>query len=605
MGVQNPKLASFSREIIQQVLAANDIVDVIGAYVDLKPSGTDRFVGLSPFQNERTPSFHVTRSRQMYYCFSTGQGGDLIKFLQVIEGLSFVEAVERLAERANVALPSASAYDKREDYERKQVAELGAFALKHFKAVLDDPIKGGPGRKYVQSRALKPETLKRFALGFAPAEHNNLLDAARAAKFPERILELSGLLKRGQRGDLYDFFRGRVMIPIRDTAGRVVAFGGRDITGEAPGKYINSPENILYKKGRTLYGIYESREAMRHEKKALLVEGYFDLMRCHDVGVENVVASCGTALTPEQARLIRRYCEEVIILFDGDAAGIRAATRGVGVLMGAGLGVRIVTLPGGVDPDDYIRDEGVAAFRQQLAGAVDFISYYAAVNADRLASVEGRDAVAKDLFAIVREVEEPVRQDAYLQEIARSLRLSENAVRSAFSRVVQRGKRPAQEARDASTETEAKQKPVATYRAFSSHPDDVTFVAALLAHDAVRVLVEAALEDWWILSDEAFDQVVYTVCTAEDDAIDLQALSSDAQALYAASATADPPPAGAAEDLATQRLNRVRREILRAEGLRIEQEIRAADASQDTARVIELTRQRFELRQQMDAVSAA
>ena len=590
-------MASFSPEIIQQVLAANDIVDVIGAYVDLKPSGTDRFVGLSPFQNEKTPSFHVTRSKQVYYCFSTDQGGDLLSFLQKVEGLTFPEAVERLAERGGVALPAASGYSKRDDFERKQVAELGSFALKFYRDVLADPLRGGDGRRYLDGRHFQPDTIKKFALGFAPDDFQSFVDAASAAKYNERILEISGLAKRGQRGILYNFFRNRLMFPIRDTAGRVVAFGGRDITGEAPGKYINSPENIVYKKGHTLYGLYEAREAMRLEKRALLVEGYFDVMRCHEAGVEHVVATCGTALTPEQAKLIRRYAEEAILLYDGDAAGIRAATRGVAILMGAGLGVRIVTLPNGADPDDYIQEAGVEAFQEQLANARDFVSYYAEVNAARLDSIEGRNEVAKELFAILQELDDPLRQDSYLQHIAKVLKLNDHSVRQAFGRVARREARR----KDRNDETPASK---ATFRSYALSPDDISFVAAMLTYDAVRVLVEKGIEDGWTPGDSAFDEVVATVVNAEGVSVDIGALSERAGALYAAAATAEAIPEAQAIADTRMRINQLRRDSLQAEGRQIEEAIRAADAAKDTSRVMELTQRRFELRRLMDAVGA-
>jgi DNA primase len=594
-------LASFDREFILQVLAANDIVDVISAYVDLKPAGTDRFVGLSPFQNERTPSFSVTRSKQAYYCFSTDQGGDLITFLEKVEGLTFVEAVERLAERAGIAMPAASAYDKREDFERKQVAELGAFALAHYRGVLADPIRGGEGRRYLESRNFQPETIKKFALGYAPEAANGFIDAARAAKYNDRILEISGLARRSDRGGgLYSFFRNRLMFPIRDTSGRVVAFGGRDITGEAKGKYINSPENIVYKKGRTLYGLYEGREAMRREKRALLVEGYFDVMRCHEAGVEQVVATCGTALTPEQAKLIRRYAEEVTILYDGDAAGIRAATRGVAILMGAGLGVTIVTLPKGADPDDYIQEAGVEAFRAQLETARDFVSYYAEVSADRLESIEGRNEIAKEMFAVLQEMNDPLRQDAYLQHIAKVLKLNEHSVRQAYGRVAQR------QSRRQAIRTENDEAPAAkaTYRSFLVSPDDAIFVSDMLAHDAVRAMVETALEDSWSPSGTPFDEVVAAIVDAGSGPIDLSAMSERARTLYAAAATAEARDERLALDDAAMRINRLKRESLTAEGRRLEEAIRKANDAQDMVQVIQLSQRRLELRRQIDAVGA-
>jgi len=426
-------VARYSRDVIQQVQAANDIVEVIGQYVDLKPAGNDRFLGLSPFQSEKTPSFNVSRSKQAYYCFSTDQGGDIFSFLQAVEGLSFTEALERLADRAGIRLPKPGRHDSRAEYEREKLFELGAFARKFFMDVIADPLKGGAGRAYLKTRALKPDTAKQFGIGFAPEGFNGLLDAARAKGFDDRILELSGLIKRSGKGSLYDFFRSRVITPIRDVSGRVVAFGGRDITGEAQGKYINSPENPVYKKSKVLYALYEARDAIRKSGQALLAEGYFDVLRLHDAGICNAVATCGTALTPDQAKLLRRYCRDVVLVYDGDAAGLRAAARGAGILMAAGLAVRILVLKDGLDPDDFVRAEGPDAFRAAIETARAFVPFYAEANAARLTSIEGRHEVAQELFAVLREIDDDLRRDAYLGEIAAALKLNEHAVRKSFA----------------------------------------------------------------------------------------------------------------------------------------------------------------------------
>jgi DNA primase len=270
---------------------------------------------------------------------------------------------------------------------------------------------------------LKPETIKRFGLGYAPDGWSSLLDAARTAGFKEPVAEASGLARRGDR-DAYDFFRNRLMIPIRDVSNNVVAFGGRDL-GDGTPKYINSPENALYKKSRVLYGLCEGRDAMRREKRAILVEGYFDLMRCFDAGIENVVATCGTALTPEQAGLIHRYVPEVVIVYDADAAGIRAALRGVGLLTDAGLTVRAMTLPDGKDPDDFIRAHGADAFRDLVDGALDFVTFYVRMSRDRLDTIEGRTTVAREIFTILASLNDELRRDEYLKRAARELNLHE------------------------------------------------------------------------------------------------------------------------------------------------------------------------------------
>ncbi len=597
-------MGKYSRESIQQVLAANDIVDVIGQYVDLKPAGSDRFLGLSPFQSEKTPSFNVSRSRQAYYCFSTDQGGDLITFLQAVEGLSFVEAVERLADRAGIRLPKPGRHDSREEYERERLYELGAFARKHFMQMLADPLKGGAGRTYLKTRALRDETAKHFGIGFAADSFNNLLDAARTAGFDERILELSGLAKRGTKGNLYDFFRSRLITPIRDVNGRVVAFGGRDITGEAPGKYINSPENPVYKKAKTLYALYEAKEAIRKSGRALLAEGYFDVLRLHDSGICNAVATCGTALTPDQAQLLRRYCREAVLVYDGDNAGLRAAARGSGILIAAGLTVRILTLSDGMDPDDFVRAEGPDAFAAAIESADSFVPFYAEANRARLTSIEGRHEVAQELFAIVRDIKDELRRDAYLAEIASALKLNEHAVRKSFAEGPVRA--PArQETPRPGDESDAERPCKATYKAFRQSPDDIEVLRALLHNPELRSAARGCLKEV-PFPDSDFGRVLRIVLEDEAEAqAAVREAGGGAARLYAAAAAGEPQPGDKARRIVEQRLRSIEREALKHRTAALEEAIRQAESMRDQERVRDLLREMMALRAQLQALEAA
>ena len=308
-------MQTYNREIVQQVLAANDIVQVLGAALELKSAGSDRLKGLCPFHREKTPSFVVSRTRQNFHCYGCGKGGDVIDFVMEHEGLTFVEALRRLADRAGIRLPAMTERDNQAEAMRTRLLEFGKFARGFFQQTLTHPTLGRTGREYLVGRRLRDETVARFGLGYVPEAWTHLLDAAKQKGYSDKVLEASGMFKQGQRGGYYDFFRNRLMIPVRDVSGNVVAFGGRDL-GDSPAKYINSPETTIYKKSRVLYGLHEARDALREKKRALLVEGYFDLLRCFDSGIENVVASCGTALTPEQASLVRRYVPEVVIVYD-------------------------------------------------------------------------------------------------------------------------------------------------------------------------------------------------------------------------------------------------------------------------------------------------
>ena len=556
-------MARYSREIVREVLAANDIVDVVGSFLDLKPSGGRRWKALSPFKNERTPSFMVSQDRQSYHCFSTDQGGDALSFLMAVEGLSFGEALQKLADKAGIRLPVATAADEKAESQRSQLIDFGVFASAHFKRNLTDPMRGSVARKYVEKRALREATVARFGLGFAQDSPVNLLEAAKEKGYADATLEASGLFKRSERGSLYDFFRNRVMFPIKDISGNVVAFGGRDL-GDSPAKYINSPETRLYKKSRVLYGLHEARDAIRKTGYAVLVEGYFDLLRCFDVGVENVVATCGTALTEEQAALIRRYAPEVVLVYDGDAAGIRAALKGTKMLVAAGLAVRAAALPGGLDPDDFVRTAGADAFRTVLAEAKDFVGFYVAMSEERTQTIEGRTAVAHELFEIVRGITDEILADGYLKQIGKALGLSEWACKSEYEKLG-RG-----EARSKAKQDDEPGRPVPLAR------DDVDFVNALIGDEALLRMAEQALDEV-PLPITPLASLLELLFTSDHLPVVSDIDDPEAQRLWCAASAAEPRSAEEAKAMVSKRVARLRRESLVMEQVRMQEAIREAE----------------------------
>lgn len=581
----------YSRDVVAQVLAANDIVDVIGACLDLKPSGSNRFVALCPFHKEKTPSFSVNRERQMFYCFGCEKGGDAIAFLCDYEGVVFVEALRKLADRAGIRLPAPSGRSDKEESLRHQLFEAGIFAQRFFARNLEDPLKGGRARSHLRARALKPDTVKRFALGYAPDDWRALIGAAREAGIHDRVLESAGLAKRAEGKDPYDFFRDRLMFPIRDVSGNVVAFGGRDLGGEASAKYINTSENSVYKKSRVLYGLHETREALRREKQAVLVEGYFDLLRCFDVGIQNVVATCGTALTDQQAALIRRYVSEVVVVYDGDPAGVRAALRGIAILTGAGLTVRALALPVGQDPDDYIREQGVEAFRSLMDAAPDFVAFYARMNGDRLTSIEGRTEVAKEIFAILLAIDDELRRDEYLKRTARELELHEWAVRKEFQVFLRTGR-----SRDAriSSEEEA---PVT----LKMSEDDREFLSVLLVNEPMRERAKELLATV-TLSPSPLVEVLGALF--DDPKADVAGrLSSDgARALYAAASNTPALVSERAESLVQKRVTRLKKDALLVEAGRLQEAIKEAERQDDGAKVTELISRKIGINREIEEV---
>lgn len=556
-----------SREDIkEQVKNATDIVDVIGSYIELKPAGHGRHKALCPFHSEKTPSFTVNRDKQSFFCFGCEKGGDVFTFLMEMDGRTFPEALQVLADKAGIQLPEFRGGGSQESNLRADLIELGSFARKLYRDELNRKNRNNPGHAYLMTRRLSEATVESFGLGYVPDAWQTLTEAAGKRGFRDEVLLESGLAKRGNSGRIYDHFRNRLMFPIRDASGNVAAFGGRAL-GDDPAKYINSPETALYKKSSVLYGLYEARQAMRETKSAFLVEGYFDLLRCVDVGIENVVATCGTALTPGQAKLLKRYVDEAVVVYDGDTAGVRAAVRSVDILVNAGLSVRAMVLPNGQDPDDFILESGGDAFRTMAKEAQGFVAFYARMNADRSGTIEGRSQVAQELFDIVRNVTDPIRQDEYIKLIARELRLDEYRCREQFQRSGRdRGYTPPREERDDTPRT-----PINAF--------DRDFVACLMQNPEWLDDVSVALKELGSMDDPLWD--VLEALTTDRDRDPLGRIERPAaRQLYLAASTADHTWGDQGRVMVDERLAEFRRTALKAESARVQQAMyRAQEAN--------------------------
>jgi DNA primase len=356
-----------------EVRSKNDIVEVISSYVKLEPRG-NRYVGLCPFHGEKTPSFHVIPQMQIYHCFGCKASGDVFKFLQERDHLSFYEALVFLAKRARIPLPQEERTPEEEKTyrERRSMYDALDFAARFFHQQLSNE-EGREGREYLLRRGLSEETLRHFRLGWAPG-YGRMLRAMRA-RFPLDLLQKVGLIMPRREGDGYmDAFFGRVMFPITDLTGRVIGFGGRILEGNGP-KYKNTSDTPLFTKRHVLYGLAQAKEAIRTQKQAVLVEGYMDVITPHQVGIGHVIAPLGTALTDEQCKLLRQQVEQVIVAFDTDTAGQMATLRGLEKLYETGCDVRILRLPEGKDPDEYIRTHGAEGFRAALDEAIPLVEF--------------------------------------------------------------------------------------------------------------------------------------------------------------------------------------------------------------------------------------
>ena len=351
------------QEYIQEVVARNDITEVIGQYVQLRHRGRT-YTGLCPFHNEKTPSFTVYPDTQSFYCFGCGAAGDVINFVRKISNLGYVEAVKQLAGRAGMPMPEE---DDQESRSRSRLLEINRNAARYFYDQLNAPTpEAAMARRYWrEKRGLSDAAIRRFGLGYAPEDFVGLLHYLRHRGFTEPELESSGLVKRSAKGNLYDIFRHRVMVPIIDVRGNIIAFGGRVMDDSKP-KYINSPETMVYHKSRTLFALNVAKKST--SKRYILCEGYMDVISMHEAGFDTAVCACGTALTPEQVKLLTEYADEVVLSYDSDEAGQKATERSLALFSGTNLQVRVLNIPGAKDPDEFIRTYGRDRFEAVLEG---------------------------------------------------------------------------------------------------------------------------------------------------------------------------------------------------------------------------------------------
>ncbi len=356
----------YPQEVIEEVRTRNDIVDVISGYVRLQKKGASHF-GLCPFHNEKSPSFSVSQSKQMYYCFGCGAGGNVITFLQQYENASFQEAVKMLADRAGIRLPEAeySEAERAKENHRARLLAVNKEAAKYFYYQLRAP-QGGQGLSYLKDRRLSDETLHKFGLGFANKTSDDLSRYLREKGFSDELIKEAGLATFDERWGLHDKFWNRVIFPIQDINHRVIGFGGR-VMGDGTPKYLNSPETPVFDKSRNLYGLNFARSSRKNQ--FILCEGYMDVITMHQAGFTQAVASLGTAFTAGQASLLKRYADEVLLAYDSDGAGVKAALRAIGILRESGLTGRVLSFAPHKDPDEFIKAEGAEAFEKRLAEA--------------------------------------------------------------------------------------------------------------------------------------------------------------------------------------------------------------------------------------------
>ncbi len=431
-------MAGFEQEFIARVLAATDIVDLVGAVVPLTKRTGDNLFGRCPFHKENTPSFSVNKRKQIFHCFGCGEGGDAIGWLMKFEKVTFVESVRRLAERAKIDLPRYR--PGADDSQNEALYRLHDLAQKFYADRLNnqEDATAKLAMEYLLKRGLTPDTIKDCGIGLSPANWDSFANLALREGFRTEQLLGSGLCGRAETGNTYDRFRDRIMFPIQNLSGRIVAFGGRILPGSTENaKYINSPETSIYRKSEILYGMPWARDEVRKQEAVIVVEGYLDLISLHQFGVRNAVATSGTALTIRQARLLHRFAPKVFLVYDGDEAGRRASLRGGDVMVAEGLDVVVAFLPEGDDPDTFVQKNGAEAFRELLTTGSGWLDhqYNHAANMGLLNTPSGTVTALRELVRVLKEMSDTTVQDFWSKRIAQRFLVTETIVRHELSKI--------------------------------------------------------------------------------------------------------------------------------------------------------------------------
>jgi DNA primase len=430
-------MAIIPPETVQQILDATDIVEMIQGYFPLKRSGSN-FQAVCPFHNEKTPSFNVNPHRQIFHCFGCQAGGDAIKFVMLYENLSFPEASKKLADRAGVIVikETLDPKDLAKQRGKSDLMRMQKSASEWFHRLLFKSREAQPARDYLKSRGLSMETSRAWKFGYAPNDQRLFMDWARAEGFAVPQLVEGGLAKWRDEGrpgvGAYSFFRQRLMFPVNNDLGDPIAFSGRILSpDQGGGKYVNSPETILFNKGRSFFGLDKSKRAILKAKRAIICEGQLDLIAAFEAGIENVVAPLGTAFTPDHARILKRHTEEVILCFDSDNAGLNAASKAFRILAPSGMLIRLALLPEGEDPDSLIRKRGADALREILEAAPEFFDFQIDRRGGKLnqGSLRDRLAFARELSADIALIEDKMMQDSLISRVTIRLGVGEDDIR--------------------------------------------------------------------------------------------------------------------------------------------------------------------------------
>lgn len=424
---------SYPEELIEEIRINNDIVDVVSEYVKLERKGKDYF-GLCPFHKEKTPSFSVVATKQIFYCFGCGKGGNVIHFVMNAENLDFIESIKLLGDRARIQLPEGDSSEEIEKAQlKKEVIKINTEAAKFYFNTLSTK-NGEAGKRYLNNRKISEHTIKKFGIGYSLDEWDILYKHLIEKGYEEKNILKSGLILPNKNGGYYDRFRSRIIFPIFDVRGNVIGFGGRVLDGSMP-KYMNSPETIIYNKGRNLYALNIAKNS--GDKRIIIVEGYMDVISLHQNGIINTVASLGTALTESQGRILKKYAEEVIISYDSDSAGQAATMRGLDLLNELGCNVKVLIIPQGKDPDEFISKNGPEEFKKLINSSISLIEYKIKILKKEIntEATEGKIKFLNKVADLLAKVDNSVEREMYIKKLAKEYEISEESL---FSEIYRR-----------------------------------------------------------------------------------------------------------------------------------------------------------------------
>lgn len=567
-------LVLYPRQIIEQVINSTDIVKLVSTYCELRPAGSDRYVALCPFHTEKTPSFTVSKSRQFFYCFGCGKNGDALSFLMDIQNVSFMEALEMLANEAGVHLPKLNYLERErfpEQNERKMLFQILELSAEFYRNQLAKSLNGKIAQEYLKKRGITPEMQEEFKLGFAPADGYSLYRFLKSKGFSEPLLLRSGLIRSGGKEEgYYDFFRNRILFPIRSIDGKTIGFGGREITGEGP-KYINLSETEIYQKNKVLYGLWEGKEAIRAREKIILVEGYIDVLRCFQCGIRNVVATCGTALTAGQAYLMKRFAPEVVIVYDGDESGLSAAVRATSVLLQAGLTVYAVTLPDGKDPDDFLKSNTVAEWEELISSASTFFTFYIQQKQKLLSTTQGKITVLSELFRLISMMDEASIKEEFLKEIASALRINFWAIKSDYEQYIKNNYSVRKEMNNICSN--------------SVSVDDIDFLHGLINNESIRMQAKELFQQIPFPESPLGTVIQYVL---ENEGVDPRFMEEGEGKNLLQKVLMSDPVSDDLISLAMERLNRIHIDYINQQISSIQEKIKEAEQRKQKERLKEL-----------------